>query len=128
MSRSVNRLAVGLAALVLVTGCGDKGESFTTVEDLAAAIGCDGAPIEAEPQFFTESGFSCTVKFGDVNAYWFADTDALRTWEQVGLDAMAAWSGESEWPRLIGDRWAIEGSRTNLEFLRLSVGGVVRDD
>jgi hypothetical protein len=139
MNRSINRLPITVGTLVtvivgtvliwvLLSGhVGDDSEHYATVDDLAAAIGCEGAPIVAEPQFFTESGFTCTVEYGDVNAYWFADSDALDEWEQVGLDAMAAWSGESEWPRLIGDQWAIEGSLSNLEHLADTLGGEVRE-
>jgi hypothetical protein len=127
---ALKRALPAVAAVLALAGCGGgaSAKSFESVEDLAAALGCEDAQVEEEPQMMTDSGFGCEVDGRQVSVYWFADDEQVQSWEDTGQ--MFTGAMDTGWLRLMGDRWTVtpdDGSRTALEGVQNLIGGDIEE-
>jgi len=129
----MKRLLVPLAVLIAgcSVGCGPEEAAprhFAGPYAFQSAVGCDMAVAEPEYEFGAELGFSCSgtpdATYPDAEGLWFANASDLAGWERMGKQL----APDTDWPRLVGDRWAVDGlDEADLRELQDQIGGTIRN-
>ncbi len=117
------RYTLASLALLAVGGCGGGGPSYSTPQEVIAALAADGVRctgVEREdPQLFVREQAECTIGDEGLDVYTFGSDDAQRSW----LDTATKFGGVY----VVGDGWIVMPERQETaRAIQGAIGGTLR--